>query len=259
MTMSDRLRRYTPALVLFVGGLALWELVVRVFGIQGFILPSPSAIVEVFATSWSDVWRAGAGTFPGAIGGLLLGSALAFLAGLAAARWVAVREGAMPLAIAANSTPIIVLAPVANAWFGLLSPWGTIVVVAVLVFFPIMINLVRGLTSATAAQHELFQSYASPKRVELFKLMVPASLPYLFTAFKVAAPLSIIGAIVKEYFGGPQERLGQYITLKASLFQFEEAWAAIVLAAAFGTALYALIVLVERAVMPWHVSVRTMR
>ena len=165
----------------------------------------------------------------------------------------------MPLAIAANSTPIIVLAPIANAWFGLLSPWGTIVVVAVLVFFPIMINLVRGLTSASAAQHELFASYASPKRTELFKLMVPASLPYLFSAFKVAAPLSIIGAIVKEYFGGPQERLGQYITLKAALFQFEEAWAAIVLAAAFGTALYALIVVVERAVMPWHVSVRTMR
>jgi NitT/TauT family transport system permease protein len=85
---------------------------------------------------------------------------------------------------------------------------------------------------------------------------VPAALPYLFSAFKVAAALSLIGAIVKEYFGGPQDRLGQYITLKAGLFQFEEAWSAIVLASAFGIALYAAIVVVERRVMPWHVSVR---
>ena len=86
---------------------------------------------------------------------------------------------------------------------------------------------------------------------------MPTATPYLFSALKVAAALSLIGAIVKEYFGGPQDRLGQYITLKAALFQFEEAWCAIVLASAFGIALYLSIVLVERKVMPWHVSVRS--
>ena len=73
----------------------------------------------------------------------------------------------MPLAIAANSTPIVVLAPIANAWFGLLNPFSTVAVVAVLVFFPIMINLVRGLTSAQATQIELMQSLAATDRTTL--------------------------------------------------------------------------------------------
>ena len=163
----------------------------------------------------------------------------------------------MPLAIAANSTPIVVLAPISIAWFGLLSPWSTIAVVAVLVFFPIMINLVRGLSSAPHAQHELMASYATPRREILLKLQLPTALPYLFSAFKVAAALSLIGAIVKEYFGGSQDRLGQYITRKAGLFQFPEAWSAIVLLSAFGVVLFIVIGVVERRVMPWHVSVRS--
>ncbi|MDH4116705.1 MAG: ABC transporter permease [Acidimicrobiia bacterium] len=254
---SDRLHKYGPAIVLFVGALAVWEGAVRVFDIQGFILPAPSAIAATFASQWSELWPAGLGTFLSALGGLALGSVVAFLASLSAARWTAVRDGAMPLAIAANSTPIIVLAPIANAWFGLLNPFGTIAVVAVLVFFPIMINLVRGLTSAPATQVELMRSYATPSRTVLAKLQMPSALPYLFSAMKVAVALSVIGAIVKEYFGGPQDRLGQYITLKAGLFQFEEAWAAIVLASAFGILLYTVVVALERRVMPWHVSVRS--
>jgi NitT/TauT family transport system permease protein len=178
------------------------------------------------------------------------------LAALACARWVSVRRGALPLAVAVNSMPIIVLAPVANAWFGLLSPVGTVFVVGVLVFFPIMINVLRGLLSTTAPQRELMTSYASDRRSTLLRLQVPTALPFVFSALKVAAPLSLIGAIVKEYFGGPQDRLGQYITTKAALFQFPDAWAAIVLASCFGIGLYLLVVLAERRAMPWHVSVR---
>jgi NitT/TauT family transport system permease protein len=256
MNLDARLRRAVPAASLFVAALVAWEGAVRAFDIQGFILPAPSAIAAAFRQQWPDLWRAGIGTFWSALGGLAPGGVLAIAAGLGAARWQAVRDGAMPLAIAANSTPIVVLAPVANAWFGLLNPFGTIAVVAVLVFFPIMINLVRGLGSAPPTHHELMHSYATSRRTILWKLQLPAALPYLFSAFKVAAALSLIGAIVKEYFGGPQDRLGQYITGKAGLFQFEEAWSAIVLASAFGTLLYAVVVVIERRVMPWHVSVR---
>lgn len=257
--MRERFRRGMPAIVLFLAALALWEGFVRLFEIEGFILPAPSAIAAAFRVEWAPLLSAAAGTFGSALGGLAVGVALAVLVGLAAARWKTVREGVMPLAVAANSTPIVVLAPIAIAWFGLLSPWGTISVVAVLVFFPIMINLVRGLRSATASHHELMQSYATSRRQILLKLQFPTALPYLFSAFKVAAALSLIGAIVKEYFGGSQDRLGQYITRKAGLFQFEEAWAAIVVASTFGVLLFVMIGLIERRVMPWHVSVRTRR
>jgi NitT/TauT family transport system permease protein len=111
--------------------------------------------------------------------------------------------------------------------------------------------------SPTAIQHELLATYASGRRTVLLALQVPSSLPFAFSALKIAVPLSVIGAIVKEYFGGPQDRLGQYITTKAALFQFDEAWAAIALASAFGIALYLVVIAVERLAMPWHVSVRT--
>lgn len=254
--MSPRLRRALPALAVFVGFIAIWEVVVRAFDIQGFILPAPTAILAAFPEAWPELWPASIGTFSSALGGLAVGTTAAVIAAIGAARWPALREGAMPLAITANSTPIIVLAPVANAWFGLLSPWSTILVVAVLVFFPVMINLVRGLLSAEASQLELLSSYAASERTMLWKLRLPAALPYLFSAMKVAAALSLIGAIVKEYFGGSQARLGQYLTLKAGNFQFEEVWTAILVASAFGIGLYLLITLVEKRFMGWHVSVR---
>ncbi|MFP5333091.1 MAG: ABC transporter permease [Acidimicrobiia bacterium] len=257
--MSTRFRKTAPAVVLFVAALGLWEATVRVFEIQGFILPAPSAIAEAFVAEWPALRAAAVGTFSTALAGLAVGIVLAVTVGLAAARWRTVREGVMPLAVAANSTPIVVLSPIAIAWFGLLSPWGTISVVAVLVFFPITINLVRGLRSAPPSQHELMASYASSRRQVLTKLQIPTALPYVFSAFKVAAALALIGAIVKEYFGGSQDRLGQYITRKAGLFQFEEAWSAIVLASVFGVVLFVVIGLVERRVMPWHVSVRSNR
>lgn len=247
---------YGPAVGLFFGGLFLWEGVVQVFGIKGFILPAPSAIATAFFSEADELWPAGIATFSTALAGLTIGAILAILAGIAAARWRFVGEGAMPMAIAANSTPIIVLAPIANSWFGLLNPASTIFVVAVLVFFPIMINMGRGLAATNAAEIELMQSYAASRNTVLRKLEFPSALPYLFSAFKVAAALALIGSIVKEYFGGPQERLGQYITLKASLFKFEEAWAAIVLASLFGMTLYLIIVGIEKRMIGWHVSIR---
>lgn len=257
--MNGRLRRALPATAIFLGTLALWEGAVRIFGIEGFILPAPSAIARTFVTEWPALLDAAVGTFGTALAGLILGGLLAFGIGLATARWQPVRDGAMPLAIAANSTPLVVLAPIANAWFGLTNPFSTIAVVMVLVFFPIMINLVRGMTSAPTTQYELMDSLAAAPRTKLWKLQVPTSMPYFFSGLKVAAALSLIGAVVKEYFGGPQNRIGQYITSKAALFQFEEAWSAIVLVSALGIALYVIIVLVEQRVIPWHVSVRGAR
>ncbi len=254
--MMERLRRWLPAAALFVAGLILWESFVRVFNIKGFILPAPTAIARTFVVEAPDLFSAGIGTFSSALGGLLIGVAFAIVIAFAAARWTVVRDGALPFAIAANSTPIIVLAPIANSWFGLTSPLGSIFVVAVLVFFPVMINLVRGLMSPSASHVELMQSYAASRRSQLWKLQFPTAQPYLFSALKVAAALSLIGAIVKEFFGGSQDRLGQYITTKAGLLQFEEAWAAIVLASAFGILLYVTVVWIERKAMPWHVSIR---
>lgn len=254
--MTARLRHSLPALLLFLGGLGSWEVVVRLFHIKSFILPAPSAVATAFLVEWDELRVAGLGTLASALGGLALGSVAAAVAALGVARWPGVRAGMMPFSIAANSAPIVVVAPIANSWFGLLSPWSSIMVVGLLVFFPVMINLVKGLLAAEDTQLELMSSYAADPGAVLTKLRLPGAMPYLFSALRVAGPLSLIGAIVKEYFGGSQQRLGQYITLKAGLFQFAEAWAAIVVASACGIAMFAVIALIERRVIPWHASLR---
>lgn len=252
----SKVREYTPAAVTFVVVVATWEVLTRLLGIESFILPKPSEILTVFFEKSDVIWSVTGNTFIEAIVGFTVGTTLAVLAALATARWKVIREGAMPVAIAANSIPIIALAPIANAWYTLTSPISKMAVVTVLVFFPVMINTTRGLLDVSTPQMELLRSYAAtPGEVARF-VRIPNALPFFFSSLKVASALSLIGAIVAEYFGGPQDVLGQYIINRANLFQFPDAWAAILAASLVGIAFYVVIVVVERLAMPWHVSVR---
>jgi NitT/TauT family transport system permease protein len=248
--------KYGPAILLFILALIVWEVVVVVFRIEGFLLPRPSEILSTFTAELSVVLPAGLFTLREAVGGFVLGCALGILVALATARWTVISEGAMPFAIAINSTPIVALAPIMNNWFGITNPLAKMSIVAVIVFFPVMINTVRGLTQVNAGAIELMRSYAASDFDTLLKLRIPNALPYLFSAFKVGSTLSVIGAIVSEYFGGSREALGVYISQQAALFHFAEAWAAIIIACLMGITFYLIILIVERLVMPWHVSLR---
>jgi NitT/TauT family transport system permease protein len=204
----------------------------------------------------SPIVQAGLFTLREALGGFVLGCLAGILVALSTARWTATREALLPFAIAANSMPIIAFAPIMNNWFGLDNPFSKMAIVAIMTFFPMMINTVRGLTSVDPRSLELMRSYAASDFEILRRLRVPNSLPYLFNGFKIAAALSMIGAIVGEYFGGPRIALGVFITQEAALFRFSSAWAAISIACLMGIALYLLILLAERLAMPWHVSFR---
>ncbi|MBI3960516.1 MAG: ABC transporter permease [Chloroflexi bacterium] len=195
-------------------------------------------------------------TLKEALGGLAMGALAGVLVALATARWTATREALLPFAIAANSMPIIAFAPILNNWFGIDNPFSKMAIVAIMVFFPIMINSVRGLVSVPPRSLELMRSYAASEFAILFKARIPNALPYLFSGLKVAGALAMIGAIVGEYFGGPRIALGVFITQEAALFRFASAWAAILIACTMGIALYLLIILAERLAMPWHSSFR---
>ncbi|MGH2537652.1 MAG: ABC transporter permease [Candidatus Promineifilaceae bacterium] len=253
---NSRLANHGPPLLLFVGAVLLWEAAVRGFQIQDFLLPSPTEIGATFAAEIGRLTHIGWFTTKEALGGLAIGSALGILAALVTARWTAASESLLPFAIAANSVPIIAFAPILNNWFGLDNPVSKMMIVAVIVFFPVMINTVRGLTLVEPAALELMRSYAASELEVLFQLRIPNALPFLFNALKVAAVLSMIGAVVSEYFGGNRSALGVYITQQAAQFRFDRAWAAIIIACLVGISLYLIIVAVERAVIPWHASLR---
>jgi NitT/TauT family transport system permease protein len=160
----------------------------------------------------------------------------------------------MPYLIAANAVPIIAFAPITNAWFGLLSPWSKIVIAAVLCFFPVLVNTLRGLTSVRPESLELMRSYAAPQRAVFLRVRIPNSLPFVFAALKVASVLAMIGAVVGDYFGGSIDALGVQILSATSLARYEIAWAAILLASAMGILFYATIALAERFALAWHPS-----
>lgn len=253
-------RFYVPALVVFAGVIVAWEVLVGAANLQAFILPKPSAIVAALQENWGGgrfaLLPSAQATLVEAVGGLVIGTIGGVLVAFVTARWVTARAALMPLAVAAGAVPIIALAPLMNNWFGVLSPLSKMMMSAVLVFFPVMINVTRGLVQVEPGALELMRSYAASEWTVLRKVRVPNALPFFFTALKLGATLSLIGAIVGEYFGGASLVLGRIIVQSASALRFDVTWAAILLGAATGIVFYLLISAVERIVIPWHASVR---
>jgi NitT/TauT family transport system permease protein len=251
------LRRYLPAILILPSGLIVWELGVRLFNIQGFLLPAPSLIGQTFAENWRALIDRGWYTFQEAGWGYLIGCALGILIGLVVARFATVSAALMPIAIAVNAVPIIALSPLVRVWFGIEQP-SKIVIVAILCFFPCMISAVRGLSAASPEALELMRSYATPE-IEIFaKLRLPSALPFIFTGLKVCTSLSMIGAVIGEFYGGLMNKsLGTYIANEASQIRFRSSWSGIIVACAFGIAFYLVVSLTERLLIPWHVSVRS--
>jgi NitT/TauT family transport system permease protein len=247
---------WAPAAVVFVVGIGLWEGTVRGLDIQEFLLPPPSKIVQALWTERDTLWGAGWFTFQEAFGGWVMGCSAAILTALVLARWRGLATAIMPFAIAANAIPIIAFAPITNNWFGTLSQLSKMVIAAVLCYFPVLVNTLRGLTSVRPQQIELMRSYAAGE-VEIFRrVRIPNALPYVFTGLKVATVLAMIGAIVGDWFGGSLDALGVEIQRQAGVFAFTEAWAAIVVASVLGIAFYAAVAVLERLTMSWHPSAR---
>lgn len=241
---------------MFLLGLALWEGVVRLRNVPLYLLPAPS---QVFATMMSQpafLLRIGLTTFGEALAGFAIGCTLGALVAAICVRWRSLAEALVPLSVASNAVPIVALAPILGIWLGSTRPASKIAVVVIMTFFPTLVNVFRGLIAPSADALHLMHSYGARQRDIFLKLRVPAALPYLFNALKICATLSMIGAVVAEFFGGPQNTLGVYIKTQAGILHTREAWSAIVVACLLGVGFYMAIALLERLLMPWHVAVR---
>jgi NitT/TauT family transport system permease protein len=249
--VGDQVREWLPALVVFVAGIAIWQGSIAVFDIQQFLLPKPSNIVSSFWNERHTLWPAGWYTFKEALGGFAIGSGLGMIFATLIGRFKAVGSAILPFAIAANAIPIIAFAPIFGAWFNPLSPASKMAISAMLCFFPVLVNTMKGLQSASPRQIELMRSYAASPFEIWRRVRVPTALPYVFTALKVASVLAMIGAIVGEYFGGATTALGVLIRSDAQVFQFERAWAGILVASLLGITLYLAVVFAERLLVGW--------
>jgi NitT/TauT family transport system permease protein len=183
--------------------------------------------------------------------GLVAGTILGVLAAMAASRFRPLSEVSVPFAAVLNALPIIALAPILNNMFESTSSVPRRIVVAIIVFFPIFINTLRGLREVNATHVELMQSYAASGWTFARKVRLPGALPFVFTGLRQASSLAVIAAVVAEYFGGLQNGLGSRITSAAAFTAYPRAWAFVVGACLLGLAFYLSTLLLERLAMPW--------
>lgn len=245
-----------PPLLFGVAFLTVWEAAVSIFDFQPYFLPAPSAIWSEFRANTTLVWEAtrvsGLNALIGLLVGMVLGVAMSFLL----ARFRLLNELVTPLAIALNAVPIFVLVSVFNNMFSVTSEVPRRLMVTLVVYFIVLVNVVRGLREVEATQLELMRSYAASEAVILRKVRVPNAVPFLFTALKIAAPASVITAFVSEYFGGSQNGLGSRITSNIAISANATAWAYVLGACLLGLTFYLAAVVVELVVTPGGVGRR---
>ena len=235
--------------VLFLAG---WQALVVGNDIKPYLLPKPTAIWEQMVHNRADILTTARVTGTNALVGLLAGAILGILVALVASRFRVVDSMLVPLAAAVNAMPIIALAPIFNTMFSTTSSVPRRLVVALVVFFPLFINALRGLRQVAPIHRELMDSYAAGGWTFARTVRIPGALPFIFTGLRLAAALAVIAAVVAEYFGGLQNGLGTRITSAASNTAYPRAWAYVAAACALGLLFYLLATALERIAMPWH-------
>ena len=189
-----------------------------------------------------------------ALVGFALGATFGFLLGVALSEWRLLQRGLLPYVVSSQTVPILAVAPIVVVYLGSLhvAPWFSVAVIAsYLTFFPVTINTLRGLQSTDRRALELMRSYAAGRVSVLWKLRIPAALPYIFSALKVSATASIVGAIIGEAPSSIQEGLGGFIVNFNQYYSLnpENLWATNLIAALLGIAFFLAVVIAEAIVV----------
>jgi NitT/TauT family transport system permease protein len=236
--------------------LVVWEGIVRGLAVPGVILPPPSAIGARLVTELPTLWADFRQTFlKGALSGYVIGCGAAFLTAVAIDRSPFLQRGLLPVGNFVAALPIVGIAPILVMWFGF--DWQSkAAVVVVMVFFPVLVNTVSGLAASEAMQRDLMATYSASYWQTLFKLRLPAAMPFIFNGLKIATTLALIGAIVAEFFGSPIVGMGFRITAEVGRLGLDMVWSEIAVAALAGSAFYGVVALIEKRVTFWHPSQR---
>jgi NitT/TauT family transport system permease protein len=234
----------------------LWEISVRTFEVSPVILPPPTAIAAKIADSLPILWIDFVTTFlQGALSGYFIGCAAAFVVAILIDRSPFLQRGLLPVGNFVAALPIVGIAPIMVMWFGF--GWQSkAAVVVIMVFFPVLVNMVAGLAATDRMQRDLMATYSASYWQTLLKLRLPAAMPFLFNGLKIASTLALIGAIVAEFFGSPTRGMGFRISTEVGQLGLDMVWAEIAVAALAGSLFYGAIALIERGVTFWHPSQR---
>jgi len=254
---GSRAAGYLVPVIFGVVLLVLWEMVVWFWDVPMVILPAPSAIWAKILTSTHLLWADFVQTFvKGALPGYAMGCAAGVFVGILADRFGFLQRGLLPVGNFMAALPIVGTAPIFVMWYGF--GWQSkAAVVFTMVFFPMLVNTVAGLKEASAMQRDLMRTYAAGSGATLWKLKLPAAMPFVFNGLKISSTLALIGAIVAEFFGSPIVGMGFRISTSVGQLALDMVWAEIAVAALAGSLFYGAVALAERGVTFWHPSQRT--
>ena len=236
-------RRLLP-LAAVLGLLAAWWASVIVFEIKPFIAPSPVAVVKVLFLRFDMLLTNLAPTAIESVLGFLLGNLAAIAIATVFVHKRTAEEAFFPIAVMINTIPVVAKAPILVLLLGNgMEP--KIAIAALICFFPTLVNMVRGLQDVNPQALELMRVLSASQREVFFKLRVQNSLPYLFSALKIAASTSVIGAIVGEWIGADRG-LGYLVVTSTYEFRIPQLWATIAVTSALALSLFGLVILAER-------------
>lgn len=224
-----------------------WQFLVPAAGVPGYIVPTPSAVFAVFRRSWplllDNLWP----TLVESISGFLVGNLAAVVMAIVFVHSRLLQAAYFPVVLFFNTIPVLALSPIIILIFGLgMTP--KIVIAAVICFFPTLVNMIRGLDSATASEHELFRVFSATKGEVFWRLRFPRSLPLLFSSLRIASATAVIGAVVGEWIGS-DKGLGALIIQATFNYQSDRLYAAIVLSSSISIGLFLAVAALERRVM----------
>jgi ABC-type nitrate/sulfonate/bicarbonate transport system permease component len=242
--------QWVAPLSLIGAGLILWESLVHVRDTPAWLLPPPSSIARSLVDDRALLLEHGIATAQAA----LIGFAIALLVGIGCAIAITstsvLERSLYPVIIATNAIPVIAIAPLLLIWFGYgLTP--KIIVVALICFFPIAVNTIDGLRSVDREMVNLMRSLGAGRWARFRHVRFPSALPYIFSGTRIAAAVSVIGALVGEWVGS-SSGLGYLMVRAASQFLTDRVFAAILVAALMGIAMFTVISLLERWLLPWR-------
>jgi ABC-type nitrate/sulfonate/bicarbonate transport system permease component len=244
-----RVRRYLPTVLLLLAAIGAWQLAASLQSVDDLTLASPTETLGAFGDDGRLLFDNALTTLWEVVLGLA--AAVALGAGAAVAMHLArpVRDAAYPLLIASQAVPIVVVAPLLILAFDYgIGP--KIAIVALICFFPVTVNLLDGLRSVEADQLKLMRSLGASRLATLWKVELPSALPFLFSGLKIAATVSVIGAVFGEW-AGADEGLGRLVLLGINQLETPRVYAGVVLLTAMALVLFVIVALAERAAVPW--------
>ncbi|WP_326835012.1 ABC transporter permease [Amycolatopsis rhabdoformis] len=242
-------------MVSVLGGLALWEAVVRLSGVSSLILPAPSKIVGAFGelAESGDLWLDLNTSLRQFGAGFAIAGALGVVFGLVMGQARYVRYASEPWVLALYATPSIGLAPLFIIWLGFGFP-AKAFIVALMAFFPVVINTLSGVESLAREWTDVATSFKAGPVERFRKVAFPGALPAIFTGLRLAVGRGLVGIVVADFFGA-QQGLGFLILQGAQRFRTTDVFVGTILLAALGVILTALLRLVERRTCPWRLDV----